>query len=114
MDNNTYEIKINDVVNDRNPMTEEDGKEIYKKIESYKESKSDKKLIIDFENIESVTTAVINNSIAILVENEGIEQVASYLRLRNVKNDLIKAVINLSLELAQTKFNKSKQESHED
>ena len=29
MDNNTYEIKINDVVNNRNPMTEEDGKKIY-------------------------------------------------------------------------------------
>ena len=103
-DNNQVTIKIYDVVKTKSPMTEEDGKKIYKKIESYKESNSDKKLIINFENIESATTAVINNSIAILVKNEGIEQVASYLRLRNVKNDLIKTVINLSLELAQEKY----------
>ena len=101
---NKKKIKIIDVLkNKKNLMTEEDGSFLYSRIKE-EIGEGDTEVILDFSQIDTVTTAFINNSISKFVEEDGIDKVSSYLKIANLKDNFMKNLINISLEFAQDKY----------
>lgn len=103
---NRAKVEVYNILKDREPMSEDDGKKIY--IELEKAFKSNSQVLIDFTGIESLTTAVINNSIAKYVEDEGIDNVAKKIRISGIVDQNLKDIFNFSLSLAQRKYVTSK------
>jgi len=106
-------INVYNLLGDKHFVNEQQGDILFNKMnllfnDLYQDGKFDennnKKIIIDFENIESMTTAGINNSISRYVEMYGIDDVIKFIAVRNIENDSVKSIINLSLTIAQKKY----------
>jgi hypothetical protein len=106
-------INVYNLLGDKYFVNEQQGDILFNKMnllfnDLYQDGKFDennnKKIIIDFENIESMTTAGINNSISRYVEMYGIDDVIKFIAVRNIENDSVKSIINLSLTIAQKKY----------
>ena len=106
-------INVYNLLGDKCFVNEQQGDILFNKMnllfnDLYQDGKFDennnKKIIIDFENIESMTTAGINNSISRYVEMYGIDDVIKFIAVRNIENDSVKSIINLSLTIAQKKY----------
>lgn len=93
-------IIVYDVLNDNNPITEDDGKKLYAEIK--KEFDSNNKVIVDFSKIISLTTAVVNNSISAFVSDIGIKELSNRLSITGITDENVKNTINLSLSLAES------------
>lgn len=103
MKKNQVIIKIVDVVQSKNPLTEQDGDTLYDKLNN-EINKNDSEVILDFSGVDSVTVAFINNSISKFIQKDGIDEVSTYLKISNLKDDFMKNLINISLEFAQDKY----------
>jgi hypothetical protein len=106
-------INVYNLLGDKCFVNEQQGDILFNKMnllfnDLYQDGKFDennnKKIIIDFENIEYMTTAGINNSISRYVEMYGIDDVIKFIAVRNIENDSVKSIINLSLTIAQKKY----------
>lgn len=107
MKKNQVIIKIVDVVHSKSPLTEQDGDTLYDKLNN-EINKNDSEVILDFSGVDSVTVAFINNSISKFIQKDGIDEVSTYLKISNLKDDFMKNLINISLEFAQDKYISSK------
>lgn len=96
-------LNVYDLLNDSEPISEESGLKLYDKINCLRNEECSEIIVIDFSQIDGLTTAFVNNSIGKLVREEGILNVKDYLRLGNVKGEL-KHIFNYSLALAQAKY----------
>lgn len=103
MKKNQVIIKIVDVVHSKSPLTEQDGDTLYDKLNN-EINKNNSEVILDFSGVDSVTTAFINNSISKFIQKDGIDEVSTYLKISNLKDDFMKNLINISLEFAQDKY----------
>ena len=101
-------ILVYDVLNNENPITEEDGKKLYNAIK--KEFDSNNKVIVDFSNIFSLTTAVVNNSISAFVSDIGIKELSNRLSITGLTDDNVKNTIILSLSLAESIYSAKQNE----
>ena len=101
-------IIVYDVLNDNNPITEDDGKKLYAEIK--KEFDSNNKVIVDFSKIISLTTAVVNNSISAFVSDIGIKELSNRLSITGLTDDNVKNTINLSLSLAESIYSAKQNE----
>ena len=95
-------IKVIDIVQDRKPISPESGQLLYQAISKSRNIYDS--TIVDFTDIEYFTTAFINNSISAFVEKEGFDSLRKFLKLTGIQDDNLKAVINLSIKNATSKY----------
>lgn len=105
-------INVYNILNDSSPISEADGKKLYDEINRYFEN--NEHVLVDFSNIISLTTAVVNNSISAFVVQEGITNLAKHLKITGLEDTSIKNTINLSLSLAQKKYEATQNELREE
>lgn len=98
-----FELKIVNVINSEFAVSPEDGDSIFNLIKEKVNSKE--KIVIDFSNIEIITTAFLNNAIGKLYNIYDKEKLNQYISMKNISKsdlDLVKKVI----ERAKIKFSK--------
>lgn len=97
------ELKIIDVINSEFAVSPEDGDTIFSLIKENIDSK--KKIVIDFSNIDIMTTAFLNNAIGKLYNIYDKKKLNEYISMKNVsKSDL--NLIKKVIDRAKIKFSK--------
>lgn len=90
-------IKIIDYLSKQNE--KEELKKLYEKLNEYIESG---KVELDFEGVNLLTTAILNDTIGKLILNKNLDLIMNNLDLSNIKDDdadLLKIVIETALEM---------------
>lgn len=101
-----YIISVYDTVKNKYAKSRIDGYDIFIKIKVLKYYRNDnEKIILDFNGIEEVSLSFIKECIGKLIEEDGIDKVATYLALDNVQNEFMKNSINLFINLFMKKEN---------
>jgi hypothetical protein len=90
---------ISDIINGTSAVSSDDGQLVYEKME--KALQNDKKVELDFKDIEILTTAFLNAAIGQLYSNHTSEELNSRLKVENVSQEdltLFKKVIHRAKE----------------
>ena len=98
-----FELKIVNVINSEFAVSPEDGDSVFNLIKEQVDFKE--KIVIDFSNIDIITTAFLNNAIGKLYNIYDKEKLNQYISMKNISKsdlDLVKKVI----ERAKIKFSK--------
>ena len=98
-----FELKIVNVINSEFAVSPEDGDSVFNLIKEKVDFKE--KIVIDFSNIDIITTAFLNNAIGKLYNIYDKEKLNQYISMKNISKsdlDLVKKVI----ERAKIKFSK--------
>lgn len=98
-----FELKIVSVINSEFAVSPEDGDSIFNLIKKKVDSKE--KIVIDFSNIDIITTAFLNNAIGKLYNIYDKEKLNQYISMKNIsKSDL--NLVKKVIERAKIKFSK--------
>lgn len=98
-----FDLKIINVINSEFAVSPEDGDSVFNLIKDKVDSKE--KVVIDFSNIDIITTAFLNNAIGKLYNIYDKEKLNEYISMKNISKadlNLLKKVI----DRAKIKFNK--------
>lgn len=95
-------LVITDIIKSEYAVSPEDGRIIYDIIK--KEITKKNEIILDFEGIDIMTTAFLNNAIGALYKNFEKEQLNLYISMTNISNsDLV--LVKKAIERAKITFN---------
>ena len=98
-----FYLKIVNVINSEFAVSPEDGDSIFNLIKEKVDSKE--KIVIDFSNIDIMTTAFLNNAVGKLYNIYDKEKLNQYISMKNIsKSDL--NLVKKVIERAKIKFSK--------
>ncbi|MDY4251678.1 STAS-like domain-containing protein [Clostridium sp.] len=98
-----FNLKIIDVINSEFAVSPEDGDIIFDLIKE--KIDKEEKIIIDFSNIDIMTTAFLNNAVGKLYNIYDKEKLNKYISMKNIsKSDL--NLVKKVIERAKIKFSK--------
>ena len=98
-----FELKIVNVINSEFAVSPEDGDSIFNLIKEKVDYKE--KIVIDFSNIDIMTTAFLNNAVGKLYNIYDKEKLNQYISMKNISKSDLNLVKNV-IERAKIKFSK--------